>query len=308
MSPPEAEMPPPTCDLSICIANWNARDYLARCLESIGAQSAGLSVEIIVVDNGSTDGSVQCVRQRFPSVTLIENTANVGFVQATNQAMRLSRGRYVLWLNNDTVVLDQALARLVQFMDEHPAVGICGPKVLNRDGTIQNQCRRGFPTPWAAFAYFSGLSRLFPRREFFSRYLMTYCHEDEVHEVDAVSGCCLLARRQVVEQAGLIDTAYHSYGEELDYCAVAKERGWTVYYYPPAVIVHYGGQGGSGVRPYHSIYQFYRSMWLFYRRHVAGRYWFVFNWAVGSAIWAKCGVALLANLFRRQKVIGSAKP
>jgi len=295
-------------DLSICIVTYNAKDLLLGCLKSVYNNLDHVNAEVVLVDNASTDGSIEAVRELWPDVQIIKNTENLGFVKPTNQAMKISRGRYVLWLNNDTIVLDNALAKLVEFMDTNPLVGICGPKVLNRDGTVQNQCRRGFPTPWNIFAYLTGLSRLFPNSPRFAGYLMTYFDEDQVHEVDAVSGSCLLVRREVINQIGYLDEDYYAYGEDLDYCARAKKAGWKIYYYPRAEIIHYGGQGGSGVQPYRSIYHFHRSMWLFYQKHIASDHIFLFNWAVGFAIVAKLFLAVIANLLRRRKVVGSAKP
>ena len=219
-------------DLSVCIVTYNARELLLACLESVYNSASEISMEVILVDNASTDGSRDAVRARFPHVRVIENAKNLGFVKPTNQAMMASRARHVLWLNNDTVVLDDALARRVGFMDAHPDVGVCGPKVMNRDGTIQNQCRRGFPTPVAALAYFSGLSRLFPKNPRFASYLMTHFDEDQTHEVDAVSGSCLLLRREVMDQIGLLDADIYAYGEDLDYCVRAQKAAWRIYYYP----------------------------------------------------------------------------
>lgn len=295
-------------DVSICMVSLNCRQVLEACLASIYKSIGAVNFEIILVDNASTDGTLEYVEQYFPEITLIRNDNNAGFAQATNQAMTAASGKYLLWLNTDTVIQPDSLEKLIQFMEEHPLVGIVGPKVLNADGTMQNQCRRGFPTPWASLSYFLGLSKLFPRSPFFARYLLTYLDENESNEVDAVSGCCLLVRRKVVEQTGLIDTIYHSYGEDLDFCAEAKKAGWQVFFYPSTTIIHYGGKGGSGVKPFYSIFHFYRSMWLFYRKQIAHRYMFFVNWMIGGAITAKFVYTILSNFLRKQKVVGSVKP
>lgn len=295
-------------DVSICMVSLNCRKVIANCLLSIYASKPTVTFEIIIVDNASKDETLKFVEATYPGVKLIRNQENVGFAQATNQGMQASSGKYILWLNTDTVLRPDSLVQLTQFMAEHPKVGIVGPKVLNGDGTIQNQCRRGFPTPWASLTYFSGLSKLFPRSQFFAGYLLTYLDENEANEVDAVSGCCLLARREVLTQVGLIDGRYHSYGEDLDFCAEAKKAGWQVFFYPGAQITHYGGQGGSGVKPYNSIYQFYRAMLLFYRKQMAPDYFFLFNWLVEGAILTKLSYTFFINALRRQKVVGSAKP
>lgn len=295
-------------DVSICMVSLNCRQVLEACLASIYKNSGTVTFEIILVDNASTDGTLTYVEQYYPDIIRIRNASNVGFAHGTNQAMAAASGRYLLWLNTDTVIQPDSLDKLVHFMDEHPSVGIVGPKVLNADGTIQNQCRRGFPTPWSSISYFLGLSKLFPHSPFFARYLLTYLDENESNEVDAVSGCCLLVRQKVIEQTGLIDTIYHSYGEDLDFCAEAKKAGWQVFFYPSTTIIHYGGKGGSDVKPFYSIFHFYRSMWLFYRKQIAHRYIFLVNLIIGGAIATKFVYTILINFLRKQKVVGSIKP
>ncbi|MCX7840627.1 MAG: glycosyltransferase family 2 protein [Anaerolineae bacterium] len=296
-----------TPDLSISIPTLQAKDFLRDCLRSIYAHTH-CSFEIIVVDNASRDGTLEMLRDEFSAVRVIANNTNVGFAKAINQALRVSQGRYALLLNNDTVVLPDALDRLVAFADAHPQVGICGPKILNRDGTLQKQCRRSYATPWDLFCYFSGLSTLFPHSPLFARYLMTYRDENETHPADAVSGACMLIRRAVIEQIGLLDEQFFAYQEDTDYCFRAKRAGWQVYYYPEAQIIHYAGRGGSRVSPYRSIWEWHRSYFLYYRKNLASRYFFLFNWFYYVVMVFKLLSALLINLFRREKFAGSRKP
>lgn len=296
-----------TLDLSICIPTLQAKDFLRDCLHSIYAHTH-CSFEIIVVDNASRDGTLEMLRDEFPDVRVIANDTNVGFAQAINQALRVSQGRYALLLNNDTVILPDALDRLVAFADMHPEIGICGPKILNRDGTLQKQCRRSYATPWDLFCYFSGLSTLFPRSPLFARYLMTYRDENETHPADAVSGACMLIRRAVIEQIGLLDERFFAYQEDTDYCFRAKRAGWQIYYYPDAQIIHYAGRGGSRVSPFRSIWEWHRSYFLYYRKNLAARYFFLFNWFYYVVMLFKLLSALLINLFRREKFAGSRKP
>jgi GT2 family glycosyltransferase len=285
-------------DLSICIVNYNAKELLLECLESIYRQTGQLEIEIILADNGSSDGSVSAVREQFPKIKIIENDENLGFVKPTNQGMRASCGKYILLLNNDTVILDNALTKMVSFMESHPDVGVCGPKAVDGDGVMQTRCRRGFPTPWATLTYLTGLARLFPRSPLWSRYLMSYFDEDEIHETDAVSGSCLMIRRETMKQVGYLDEDYFAYGEDLDYCARVQKAGWKIYYYPQAHIIHYGGQGGSRVQPYRTIYHFHRSMMLFYSKHIAPESFFGVNWVVKFAIAAKFLWSVAINLLR----------
>jgi len=296
-----------TLDLSICIPTLQAKDLLRECLRSIYAQTH-CAFEIIVVDNASRDGTAEMLRAEFPAVRVIVNATNVGFAKAINQALRVSQGRYALLLNNDTVILSNALDRLVAFADAHAEVGICGPKILNRDGTLQKQCRRSYATPWDLFCYFSGLSTLFPRSPLFARYLMTYRDENETHPADAISGACMLIRRAVLEQIGWLDERFFAYQEDTDYCLRAQRAGWRVYYYPEAQIIHYASQGGSRVDPFRSIWEWHRSYFLYYRKNLAARYFFLFNWFYYVVMIFKLLTALCINLFRREKFAGSRKP
>ena len=297
-----------TLDLSICIPTLDAKALLRDCLRSIHANTRASAFEIVVVDNNSQDGTPEMLRDEFPNVRVIVNDHNAGFTKPTNQALRASTGRYALLLNNDTVVLPDALDRLVAFADAHPEIGICTPKVLNRDGTLQKQCRRGLATPWELFCYFSGLASRFPNDPRFAGYLITYLDENEIHVVDAVSGSCMLIRRAVMEQIGLLDERFFAYQEDTDYCFRAGQAGWKVFYYPGAQIIHYASQGGSRAQPYRSIWEWHRSYFLYYRKNLAARYIFLFNWFYYIVMGLKLASALLVNFFRKEKFAGSRKP
>jgi GT2 family glycosyltransferase len=297
-----------TPDLSICIVTYQSREILLGCLQSIYVNAPTVSFEVLVVDNGSTDGTAEAVQKEYPQVQRIRNSANLGFARASNQALRQAHGRYLVLLNNDTVLLPGAFDNLLGFASRNPRAGILGPKVLNRDGTLQKQCRRSFALPWDLFCYFTGLSALFPRSSFFARYLMTYKGEDETHEADAVSGSCLLIRREAMEAIGLLDERFFAYQEDADYCFRARQAGWRVFYVPSAQVVHFGGQGGSRVHPYRSIYEWHRSYFLYYRKNLATRYFFLFNWFYYLGMALKLLLSLAVNVFRPAKFAGSAKP
>lgn len=290
--------------VSVCIVNLNACDFLQDSLSSLYETTHQVDLEVIVVDNGSTDGSQQMLAGQYPQVKLVQNKENEGFTKPSNQAMQLTVGGYLLLLNPDTLVLPGAVDTLVDFLEQHPQVGICGPKVLNRDGSLQKPCRRGVSRPWNAISYFSGLSSLFPKSKFFGGYLMTYKDEDETHAVDGVSGSCMLIRRQVVDEIGYFDERYFAYQEDADYCFQAQKAGWEIYYVPTARIIHYGGQGGSRTQPYRSIYEWHRSYWLYYRKNLAHDYFFLFNWLYYLAMFAKLGLALAMNFLRQEKFAG----
>jgi GT2 family glycosyltransferase len=266
-----------------------------------------MNFEVIVVDNNSSDGSIDFIKQTFPLVRIIENSENLGFVKANNQGIRASSGCYILSLNNDTIIKNDTFAGLVRFMQEHPDVGVCGPKVLNRDGTFQRQCRRSFPTISSSLCYFLKLHKLFPRSEYFGRYLMTQLDCDKPGEVDSVSGCCLMARKEVIEQVGILDESYIMYGDDLDWCYRIKQAGWKVCYVPHVEIVHLGGQSSRRLSC-KCIVLFYRAMVIFYRKHYARQHNFIVNSIVYAGIWLKAAFTLCINLFREEKVVGSKKP
>lgn len=295
-------------DLSICTPTLNAKELLRAAVRSIYAHTHTITFEIIVVDNGSCDGTLEMVRAEFPAVRVITNAHNAGFTKPTNQALRVSAGRYALLLNNDTVILPDALDRLVAFADAHPEIGIVTPKVLNRDGTLQKQCRRGLATPWELFCYFSGLAARLPKDPRFAGYLVTYIGEEETHPVAAVSGSCMLIRRAVLEQIGLLDERFFAYQEDTDFCFRAGQAGWKIFYYPQAQIIHYAGQGGSRAQPYRSIWEWHRSYFLYYRKNLAARYCFLFNGFYYLVMAFKLLSALAVNFFRKEKFAGSRKP
>jgi N-acetylglucosaminyl-diphospho-decaprenol L-rhamnosyltransferase len=229
-------------DLSIVILNWNVRDLLHRCLASL--RSDRYVIEIIVVDNASHDDSVAMVRAKYPHAIVIANTENRGFTGGNNQGIAASRGRYVMVLNPDTEVLGDALDRLVMYLDEHPAVGVTGPQLLNPDRSIQSS-RRRFPTLATAFFESTWLQGVAPRR------ILTHYYMDDVppattHEVDWLNGACTVFRREVLDRVGVYDAQnFFMYSEELDLCRRIKEASWQIVYLAEAQVVHYVGQSSD---------------------------------------------------------------
>jgi N-acetylglucosaminyl-diphospho-decaprenol L-rhamnosyltransferase len=253
-------------DLSIVIVNWNVRELLRRCLSSVcRTTGASLEVEVIVVDNASSDGSVAMVRESFPQLHLIANEKNLGFTRGNNQAIAQSQGRYVLLLNPDTEVVGEALSTMVRYMDAHAQVGALGPQLLNPDGSVQSS-RRRFPTMTTAFLESTVLQQWFPDSRLLRRYYIRDREDDEVQEVDWVVGACLLARRQTIEQVGLLDEDFFMYSEEMDWCRRFKERGWRVVYLPTAQIIHHEAKSSEQVKPLQHI-QFQRSKVLYFRKY-----------------------------------------
>ena len=293
-------------DISICIVSLDCWPVLNDCLESLAGAEAASTHEIILVDNASRDDTVPRVRERFPAVRVIENRENVGFTRATNQAIAASSGRYVLWLNPDTLVRPDSLARLRRFLEGHPRAGIVGPQVLNADGTFQAQCRRGLPTPEAALYYFLRLHRLRPKSERFGAYLMTHLPVDEDAQVAAVSGCCLLARREVWDAIGPLDEEIPGFGEDIEWCVRARDAGFETWYHPGSVIVHLKGQGGVHSRPFQKVRGIHRAMWVFYRKHLRRRYPFPVTGLVWLGVWTS--FALSAARVGVQRLLSRRAP
>ena len=253
--------------------------------------SAGLSREVVVLDNASSDGSADMVAQRFPEVRLLRGDVNVGFARGYNRAAAATTGRYLLLLNPDTITRPGAPEALVRFLDSHPRVGAVGPRLLNRDGSLQFSCRR-FPRPIAAVFRNTPLGKLFPRNRFPREYLMTDCDHARESSVDWISGAAMCVRREVWEDVGGFDEGFFMYAEDMDWCWHARRAGWDIRYLPSAEIVHCIGRS-SDQAPLRMVWQFHRSMARFYRKHYAPTWPLPVRWLPFIGVWVRCGVVLL---------------
>jgi Predicted glycosyltransferases len=288
--------------LALVIVNYNTRDLLGACLRSIKEDNPRCTISVWVVDNASNDGSAAMVRTEFPDVRLIVSPRNGGFAFANNLALRAildetDAADYVLLLNPDTVVPRGALDLLVDYMEAHPDVGACGPKLLLPDGSLDLACRRSFPTPEVAFYRMIGLSRLFPRHPRFARYNLTYLDENCETEVDSVVGACMLVRTSVVREIGLLDETFFMYGEDLDWAYRIKQYGWRIMYVPSATVYHHK-RASSSQRPVETIRWFYDAMRIFHRKHFAATTPALLNAVIETGITLKEFLSLGSNLFR----------
>jgi hypothetical protein len=227
--------------------------------------------EVIVIDNASSDGSPEMVEENFPQITLIENLENQGFAAANNQGIAVARGRYVLLLNSDTVILDNAIAKMVTFADDHNDATIIGCRVLNPDRTLQPTCFM-FPSLLNMLLSTTYLYKLFPKSHFFGRERMTWWDRDDVREVDVVTGCFMLVRRKAIKEVGLMDEKFFMYGEETDWCYRFKKAGWKILFTPDAEIVHFGGQSSKKIATEMAL-ELRGSILRFIRKH---RSWWVY--------------------------------
>jgi GT2 family glycosyltransferase len=243
-------------DISVIIVNWNTRDTLRDCLMSVYKQTRDISFEVIVVDNASSDGSAEMVKREFPEVILLQNNENRGFAAANNIGMAVAQGRYILLLNSD------------------PESAVVGCTVLNPDGTLQHSCFM-FPSLLNMFLSSTYLYKLFPKSKFFGREQMTWWDRKGVREVDVVTGCLMLVRRQAIEQIGLLDERFFMYGEETDWCYRFKQGGWKVLFTPQAEIIHLGGQSSKQTSIEMTL-QLRGSILLFIQKH---HFWLEYKFA-----------------------------
>ena len=225
-------------DLSIIIVSWNTKEVLQECLESTFSGLVDCNAEVIVVDNGSNDGSPMMVAKEFPAAKLIANTENLGFAAANNQAIRVARGRYILLLNSDTIVLGDVLRESVRYLKEHEEVGVLGCRVLNTDGSVQLTCSR-LPSLLNLTLLASGLFRL-SQPAFFGRYQLRGWQRDSERDVETVTGCYMMLRREAIQQVGLMDESFFFYGEETDWCKRFQQAGWKLRFAPVGEIIHHG--------------------------------------------------------------------
>jgi N-acetylglucosaminyl-diphospho-decaprenol L-rhamnosyltransferase len=251
-------------DLSIIIVSWNVRDLLRDCLCSVDQGRGGLNLEMIVVDGASSDGSPEMVKKEFPWVNLIPSAENLGFPRGNNLGIKESKGRYILLLNPDTVVLGDALPQMVRYLDRNLGVGGLGAQLLNPDRTIQSS-RRRFPTFWTAIFESTWLQDFAPA-SIMRRYYVQDLPEDEPVDVDWVTGACLMVPRRVIDHVGLLDEAYFMYSEELDWCRRIKEAGWRIVYLPQARIIHYIGKSSEQAVTERHI-NFQRAKLRYFRKH-----------------------------------------
>lgn len=253
-------------DLSISIVNCDNRDLLAGCLDSIYQTVQRACYEILVVDNGSTDGSADMMRTRFPAIQMIENEERLGYAASHNRALRRCQGRYLLVLNDDMLVLIGAIDTMVAFMDAHPDAGMVGCRLLNPDRSLQPSCR-AFPNLWIMFCRSLYLDKLFPRNRWFGADYLSGWGHDAMRKVDVIKGCCMLVRREVVDQVGLLDERFFMYYEETDWCYRTLQHGWKVYFTPDAQVIHFGEQSTGRQSARMALIQRQSLLWYFRKHH-----------------------------------------
>ena len=276
--------------LTVVIVSYNVKHYVEQCLRSVVRAIEGMDAEVYVVDNHSRDGSVDYLRQRFPSVHVVDSPHNLGFSRANNIAIRQSQGDYVLLLNPDTFVGEDVLSTCVDFMDEHPQAGGIGVKMLKTDGSKAMESRRGVPTPLTAFYKVTGLCALYPKSRRFGRYYMGFLPWDEAAQIEVISGAFFMLRRKALDQVGLLDEDYFMYGEDIDLSYRLLKAGWQNWYLPVSIL-HYKGESTQKTS-FRYVHVFYDAMLIFFRKHY-GHLSFLVSLPIKLAIYLKAAVALV---------------
>ena len=271
--------------VSLLIVSYNVRQYIAHAIDAI-IKSDLDDFEIIIIDNNSFDNTASYLKERYShlrQIKIVQNEENIGFGKAINQAASLAKGQYYLILNPDTIIQEETISTLKEYLDSNPEVGMVGPKVLNADGTLQLACKRSFPTLGVALPKLLGFSRIFPKSKWASKYNLTYLDEDEIFSVDAISGSCMFIRSFLFHELKGFDERFFMFGEDLDLCSRIWKNNYEIHYVPTTQIVHYQGESVKSA-PFDSINAFYNAMILFVDKHFS----FGTGWLMKFAI--RCGI------------------
>lgn len=283
-------------DLSVIIVNYNVKYFLEQCLHSVFKSLEGLNGEVIVVDNNSVDGSCQMLIEKFQNVILIQNKTNYGFSKANNQGLEISKGRYVLILNPDTVVQEDSFSKCISFLDSHPDGGGLGVKMIDGNGKFLPESKRSLPTPLVSFFKIFGLSALFPKSKLFGRYHMGYLDNNEINKIEILPGAFMLLRKSVLDKIGFLDEAFFMYGEDIDLSYRIILAGFNNYYYPDTTIIHYKGESTKkGSINY--VMVFYRAMIIFAKKHFSAKNAFLYSVLINLAIYLRAAISIFRRFF-----------
>lgn len=278
--------------LSVIIVNYNVRHFLEQCLRSVFKALKNIDSEVFVVDNNSLDGSVSMIRKSFPDVKLIRNNENIGFSRANNQAIKKSRGKFVVLLNPDTMVEELTFERCIRFMDDHKDAGAVGVRLIDGKGRFLPESKRSLPTPAVAFFKIFGLSRLFAKSKLFGKYHLSYLNPEKTHIVDVLPGAFMFLRKSALDKTGLLDEDFFMYGEDIDLSYRLKKAGFSNYYYPGTTIIHYKGES-TRKSSINYVVQFYRAMIIFAKKHSSIGNRHIFLLFINLAICFRAGLSII---------------
>ncbi len=284
--------------LSVVIVSYNVRYYLEQCLRSLYRSKIEGEMEVFVIDNASGDDTIAYLQPLFPEVHYMQNTENVGFSRANNQAIRQARGEYVLLLNPDTIVTEHTLKDCLAFLDSHPKVGATGVAMYSHNGRFAWESRRGLPTPWTSFCRLSGLGAIFPHSRTFGRYYMRYLDRSQASPIDVISGAFNMIRHTALKQVGLLDEDFFMYGEDIDLSYRMLQAGWTNYYLPTPIL-HYKGESTQR-SSYRYVHIFYEAMLIFFEKHYRKQYRFIAR-LIPLAVRTRAALDLTQRILTRRK-------
>ena len=282
-------------DLSIIIVNYNVKHFLKQCLLSVQKAIAGIDAEVFVVDNASSDGTVEVLKEQFNWVNLIANTENVGFSCANNQAIQLAKGEFVLLLNPDTLVEEDTFEKCINFMKQTPDAGAVGVKMINGNGEFLPESKRALPIPSVAFYKIFGLSKLFPNSKRFGSYHLTYLDNNQTQSVEVLSGAFMFIRKKLLDEIGGLDETFFMYGEDIDLSYRITQAGYKNYYLPETNIIHYKGESTKkGSINY--VVVFYKAMQIFAKKHFTNQKSFLLTWMFNIAIWLRASLSIVKRV------------
>lgn len=284
--------------LSVIIVNYNVRHFLEQCLYSVQKACKGLTAEVIVVDNHSSDNSIEYLSSKFPSVRYISNTENYGFARACNQGLQQSNGHYILFLNPDTIVAEDSFQKCISFFESHPETGAMGVKMTDGSGRFLKESKRAFPSPLTSLYKLFGLARLFPRSATFARYHLGNLDENKNNEVDVLAGAFMMIRKEVLNKVGSFDETFFMYGEDVDLSYRIQQAGYKNYYFAGTSIIHFKGESTrKGSMNY--VRMFYKAMSVFVKKHYGGSRAGIFNIMIQLAILFRALLTAIATFIRR---------
>ena len=283
--------------VSIIIVNYNVKFFLEQCLYSVQKATEGIESEIIVVDNNSTDDSIFYLQSHFHQVQFIKNQTNEGFAKACNKGLRKAKGKYIIFLNPDTILAEQVINKALLFFYKHPDAGALGIRMMDGGGNFLKESKRSFPSPLTSFYKLAGLARLFPRSKFFSHYHLGHLNEKENYEVDVLAGAFMMIKKEVLDKVGSFDEIFFMYGEDVDLSYRIQKAGFKNYYVSESAIIHFKGESTKkGTLNY--VRMFYSAMGIFVRKHYGGTRAGIFNISIQFAIWVRAVLAMAAKFIK----------
>ncbi len=285
-------------DISVVIVNYNVKHFLEQCLCSVQAALKGLQGEVIMIDNNSSDSSIEYLTPKFSSVRFIANKENIGFGKACNQGLKLATGKYILFLNPDTIVPEDCFTKCIGFLETNTDAGASGIKMLDGSGRFLKESKRSFPSPLTSLYKLFGLAKLFPKSKTFGSYHLGHLDENKNHEIDVLAGAFMLIKKEVLDKTGGFDETFFMYGEDVDLSYRIQKAGYKNYYFADSNIIHFKGESTKkGSMNY--VRMFYTAMSVFVRKHYGGSKAGVFNFLIHLAIWFRATLTAIGSFIRR---------